>query len=127
MDLLAHHFWRSADDDKAVDYAMLAGEKAQRRWATTEALALFAGAGKRLGQMADMELNRRRRIDAVVKQSEIQFALGHHAEHVEALEAIRELVDAVGRSAPAGGLVLLGGLPSQPDRGPAGSRDPLLP
>ena len=38
--------------------------------------------------------NRLRRIDAVVKQAEIKFALGRHAEHVQALEAIRALVEA---------------------------------
>jgi tetratricopeptide (TPR) repeat protein len=41
--------------------------------------------------MDDGEANQRRRIDAVVKQSEIMFALGRHAEHVQALEAIRAL------------------------------------
>ena len=33
------------------------------------------------------------RTDAVVKQSETMFALGRHAEHVKALEAIREVVE----------------------------------
>src|SRR5262249_18767322 len=38
--------------------------------------------------------NRLRRIDAVVKQAEIKFALGQHAEHVKALEEIKDLVQA---------------------------------
>ena len=41
VELLAYHFGRSAEDEKAVDYAILAAEKAQRRWANTEALAQF--------------------------------------------------------------------------------------
>ncbi len=95
-ELLAYHFARSAEAEKAVDYAIVAGEKAQRRWANTEALAHFESALKRLETMEDTEANRLRRIDAVVKQSEIMFALGRHAEHVRALEAIKEIVESVG-------------------------------
>jgi class 3 adenylate cyclase/tetratricopeptide (TPR) repeat protein len=95
VELLAYHFGRSAEDDKAVDYAILAAEKAQRRWANTEALALFEAAQARLVSMPDVEENRLRRIDAVIKQAEVKFALGRHAEHVEALEGIKDLVDAV--------------------------------
>jgi tetratricopeptide (TPR) repeat protein len=91
VELLAYHYGRSAEADKAVDYAIRAGEKAQRRWASAEALAHFQAALKRLDGMDDGEANQRRRIDAVVKQSEIMFALGRHAEHVQALEAIRAL------------------------------------
>jgi tetratricopeptide (TPR) repeat protein len=95
LELLAHHFERSGEDDKAVDYAILAAEKAQRNWANTEALVLFEAALKRLGAMPDSHENRLRRIDAVVKQAEVKFALGRHAEQVQALEAIHDLVDAV--------------------------------
>jgi predicted ATPase len=88
VELLAHHFAFSADADKAVDYAIQAGEKAQRRWANAEALAHFESARTRLDTMRpDSEANRLRRIDAVVKQAEVMFALGRHAEHVAALES----------------------------------------
>jgi class 3 adenylate cyclase/tetratricopeptide (TPR) repeat protein len=93
VEILAYHFERSGDDERAVDYAILAAGKAQRRWANTEALSLLEAALKRLGTMPDSEANRHRRIDAVVKQAEIKLALGRHAEHVQALEAIRPLVD----------------------------------
>ncbi len=95
VEILAYHYEHSAEDEKAVDYAILAAEKAQRRWANTEALALFEGALKRLASMPDTEPNRLRRIDAVVKQAEVKFALGRHAEHVQALEEIHGLVDTV--------------------------------
>jgi len=95
VELLAYHFARSAEAEKAVDYAIEAGEKAQRRWATPEALAHFDSALKRLDTMPDSEPNRLRRIDVVVKQSEIMFALGRHAEQVRALEAIKETVQSV--------------------------------
>jgi class 3 adenylate cyclase/tetratricopeptide (TPR) repeat protein len=96
VELLAHHFERSGEDEKAVDYAIRAAEKAQRRWANTEALALFEMALRRVAAMPDTAANRLRKIDAVVKQAEVKFALGRHAEHVQALEEIKALVDAVG-------------------------------
>ena len=95
VELLAYHYEHSGEDEKAVDYAILAAEKAQRRWANSEALTLFDGALKRLGTMPDTAPNQLRRIDAVVKQAEVKFALGQHAEHIQALEGIRDLVDAV--------------------------------
>jgi class 3 adenylate cyclase/tetratricopeptide (TPR) repeat protein len=96
VELLAYHYARSDETEKAVDYAILAAEKAQRRWANLEALAHFEAALLQLGAMPDTLPNRRRRIDAVVKQAEVKFALGRHAEHIEALESIRPLVEEVG-------------------------------
>jgi len=95
VELLAYHFGRSAEAEEAVDYAIAAAAKAQRRWANTEALSHFESALKRLEAMPDTEPNQRRRIDAIVKQAEIKFALGRHAEHVQALERIKTLVDHV--------------------------------
>ncbi len=96
VELVAYHFGRSAEGEKAVDYSILAAEKAQRRWASTEALAHFEAAVKRIESMPDTTPNRLRRIDAVVKQAEIKFALGRHAEHIQALEEIREAVEGIG-------------------------------
>ena len=93
VELLVHHFGRGGEDEKAVDYGIRAAEKAQRHWAYTEAVNHFDGALTRLAAMPDTEPNRLRRIDAVVKQAEIRFALGQHAEHVHTLEAIRHLVE----------------------------------
>src|SRR5262249_12898850 len=63
--------------------------------ANVEALAQFEAALARLASMADTDANRLRRIDAVIKQAEVKFALGRHAERVGALEGIKDLVDAV--------------------------------
>ena len=95
-ELLAYHFGRSEASAKAVDYGILAAEKAQRRLAHAEALTHFDGALERLVVMPDSEANRRRRIDAVVKQAEVKFALDLHAEQVPALESIRDLVERAG-------------------------------
>ena len=127
VELLAYHFGKSAEGEKAVDYAILAAEKAQRRWANTEALAQFEAALKRVGTMPDTQPNRLRRIDAVVKQAEIKFALGRHAEHIQALEAIRDAGRSGRRSAAPRGLVLLGRVPAQPHRRSAGGAHRLLP
>jgi predicted ATPase len=43
-ELLALHFGRSDEAEKSVDYAILAAEKSQRRWANSEALAYFEDA-----------------------------------------------------------------------------------
>jgi class 3 adenylate cyclase/tetratricopeptide (TPR) repeat protein len=95
VELLAHHFGRSPEDERAVDYALLAAEKSQRRWANSEALAHFEAALTRLTAMPDTEANRLRRIDAVLKQGEVRFATGQHGEHLAGLESIRGLVDCV--------------------------------
>jgi tetratricopeptide (TPR) repeat protein len=96
IELLAYHFGRSGADEQAVDYALLAAAKAQRRWANTEAVAHFDAALRRLDAMKDTEANRLRRVDAVVNQAEVKFALGQHREHIHALESIRPLVNQAG-------------------------------
>lgn len=95
LELLAFHFARAAEPEKAVDYAILAAQKAQRRWANSEALAYFDGALQRLDGMPDTAQNKLRRIDAVLNQAEVKYALGRHAEHIRALEEIRSIVDDV--------------------------------
>jgi class 3 adenylate cyclase/tetratricopeptide (TPR) repeat protein len=91
-ELLAFHFGRSNEAEKAVDYAILAAEKSQRRWANSEALAYFNDALHRLETMPDTKSNRLRRIDAVLKQAEPMFALGLHTESIRALEGIHQIV-----------------------------------
>jgi transcriptional regulator with AAA-type ATPase domain/tetratricopeptide (TPR) repeat protein len=95
VELLAHHYGRSGLDEHAVDYGILAGEKAARRWATTEARAAFTTALGRLDRMPRSDSNLRRRLDAVLKQSEIRFALGEHRAHLQGLAAVRDIVERV--------------------------------
>jgi tetratricopeptide (TPR) repeat protein len=93
LQLLAHHFGRSSEDEEAVDYALLAADKAQQRWAITETLSLLEGVLQCLQTMPDTASNRLRRIDAVLKQGEMKFAIGRHVEHIESLEGMRTLID----------------------------------
>jgi class 3 adenylate cyclase/tetratricopeptide (TPR) repeat protein len=92
-ELLALHFGRSKEAEKAVDYAILAAQKSQRRWANTEALAYFSDALRLLDALPDTEPNRLRRVDAVLNQAEVKYALGRYNEHIRALEEIRGVVD----------------------------------
>jgi class 3 adenylate cyclase/tetratricopeptide (TPR) repeat protein len=94
-ELLALHFGRSDESEKAVDYAILAAEKAQRRWANREALSYFNDTLRRLDAMPDTEANRLRRVDAIIKQAEVKFALGQHLEHIQALDQIRGVVEGI--------------------------------
>ncbi len=95
-ELLALHFGRSDDAEKAVDYAIAAAEKAQRRWANSEALGYFTDALSRLEALPDTRSNRLRRIDAVLKQAEVKYALGQYSEQIQALDSIRSIVEATG-------------------------------
>ena len=93
VELLAHHFGRSEDAEKAVDYAIMAGEKAQRHWANAEALAHFAIALARLDALPENPATSLRRIDAVLRQGEVRFAVGQHVEQRTLLEQIGPLVE----------------------------------
>jgi class 3 adenylate cyclase/tetratricopeptide (TPR) repeat protein len=92
-ELLALHFGRSDEAEKAVDYAIAAAEKSQRRCAYSEALSYFDDALHRLDAMPEAKPNRLRRLDAVIKQAELKLALGRHAEHIGALDDIRAMVE----------------------------------
>jgi len=92
-ELLALHFGRSDEAEKAVDYAITAAQKSQRRWANSDALAYFSDALRRLDGMPDTEPNRLRRIDAILYQAEVNYALGRYDEHIRSLEEIRGIVD----------------------------------
>ncbi len=93
VEVLARHFGLSPDDDRAVAYALRAAEKAQRRWANAEAIRHFDSALQRLARGPDTPASRRRRVEALVKQSEVRFALGEQAQHLQALQDIGPLVD----------------------------------
>ena len=95
VELLALHFGRSDEAERAVDYAIAAAEKSQRRWANNEALTYFTDALHRLDRLPDTAANRLRRIDAVINQAEVKFALGQHIEHIQSLDQIRVIIDQI--------------------------------
>jgi DNA-binding NtrC family response regulator/tetratricopeptide (TPR) repeat protein len=95
VELLAHHYLRSPLDERAVDYGILAAEKAGRRWANTEARTAFTTVLGRLDRMPRTQANLLRRLDAVLKQSEIRFALGEHHAQLQGLAAVHDVVEQV--------------------------------
>lgn len=92
VELLAHQFSESDDDAKAVAYATRASQRAQARWANTEALAFADAALRRLQAMPASESTRVQQIDLVIQQAEVRFALGQHAQQLAALEEVGRLV-----------------------------------
>ncbi len=93
-ELLSLHFGRSDEAEKAIDYAILAARKSQRRWANSDALTYFNDALRRLDEIPDSDANRLRRIDAVLDQAEVNYALGRYADHILSLEKIQGIVEA---------------------------------
>jgi class 3 adenylate cyclase/tetratricopeptide (TPR) repeat protein len=95
-ELLALHFGHSDDAEKAVDYAILAAEKAGRGWANREALTYFDGALRRLDNMPVTAANRLRRADTILKQAEVNYALGQYVQQIHALESIPDIIEETG-------------------------------
>jgi len=95
VELLAHHYSRSTLDEQAVDYGLLAAGKAARRWATAEARTGFTGVLGRLDRMPQSRDNQLRRLDAVLQQCEIRFALGEHRVQLQGLAAVRDIAEQV--------------------------------
>jgi tetratricopeptide (TPR) repeat protein len=93
---VTHHLGYTTEDEKYVDYALLAAGKLQRRAAHQEVLELLDSALERLARMPGTAANRRRRVDAVLAQREARFALGQHREHIENLRAIAGEVEETG-------------------------------
>jgi class 3 adenylate cyclase/tetratricopeptide (TPR) repeat protein len=98
-ELLAHHFGLSDRDDEAVAYGLLAAGMAQRRGANEIALDYFKSVTRRIETMPDTPANKGLKIDTVIGQAEVMFALGRQSEHVQTLEAIRPIVEECGDDA----------------------------
>ena len=127
VELLGHHFGRSAEDDKAVDYAIRAGEKAQQRWANTEALAAFeirshapGYDARHRGQSAAPDRRDHRPGRDQVRPRPSRRARPDAGGHPRAGRRVC-------RSAAPGRVVLLGGISPQPHGRAAGDLDRLLP
>ncbi len=116
VELLAYHFGASAEAEKAVDYALLRRREVPAAMGECRGARLLRERAQRLETMPDTPENRLRRIDAVVKQAEVKFALGRHAEHVEALEGIKDLVDACADPPRRATWYYWTGIPPQPHR-----------
>ncbi len=90
-EVLAYHYGRSANADKAVEYLDRANQKASRLNAMVEAKAHFVEAMRLLDELPDTEANRRRRVTLLVNQILVflrLFQLGEYYEHLTRFEPV---------------------------------------
>jgi len=84
-ELLAYHYGRSANTDRALQYLDLANQKAARLNAMEEAKAYFDEAMTLLDALPETEENRQRRISLLVNQGIVFFLLLRHPEYYDLL------------------------------------------
>jgi len=84
-ELLAFHYGRSANTDKAVDYLDLANQKASKVHAMEEAKAYFDEAMGHLDTLPETEENRQRRISLLVNQGIVFLLLFKSPEYYDLL------------------------------------------
>jgi class 3 adenylate cyclase/tetratricopeptide (TPR) repeat protein len=97
-ELLAYHYGRSANADKAVQYLDLANQKAAKLNAMEEAKAYFDEAMARLDSMPENEENRHRRISLLVNQGEPFFLLLKYPKYYELLTRFEPMAQGLGNS-----------------------------
>jgi class 3 adenylate cyclase/tetratricopeptide (TPR) repeat protein len=84
-EVLAFHYGRSDNKDKAIEYIDLASQKAVELSAMEEAMAYFNEAMKLLDELPDNKLNQKRRISFLVKQWPAFLLLLKRVEQYELL------------------------------------------
>jgi class 3 adenylate cyclase/tetratricopeptide (TPR) repeat protein len=84
-ELLAYHYGRSANADKAVQYLDLANQKAAKLNAMEEAKAYFDEAMVLLDALPETEENQQRQISLLVNQGIVFFLLIRHPEYYDLL------------------------------------------
>jgi len=84
-ELLAYHYGRSANTDKAVQYLDLANQKAAKLNAMEQAKVYFDEAMALLDTLPETEENRQRRISLLANQGIVFFLLLRHPEYYDLL------------------------------------------
>ena len=84
-EVLAFHYGRSDNKDKAIEYIYLASQKAVELSAMEEAMAYFEEAMKLLDELPDDKLNQKRRITFIINHWLTFFLLLKRAEQYELL------------------------------------------
>jgi tetratricopeptide (TPR) repeat protein len=111
-ELLAHHYTRSDNTEKALEYLCLANQKAAKVTAMEEALTYFDEAMKLLDTLPETKENQERRISLLVNQWLVFFLLLKSPEYLELLTRYEPI--AVGLSNPELlGLFYFGMVPSE--------------
>lgn len=94
--ILFHHYFRSSRADKAVQYALLAGERAARLYANTEASAYFKDAMDIVKSLPVSTESQRWQIDAILGQVGAGSAPGDIKRDRVNLEEACELAERLG-------------------------------
>ncbi|HEV8474805.1 MAG TPA: AAA family ATPase [Methylomirabilota bacterium] len=92
-DGLARHYARSARDDKAVEYLRKVAERSMRAYANAEAIETLEQAQARAARLPD---SARLQVELALLRVEALFLLGRFRDCLEALEAQRAAVAALG-------------------------------
>ena len=79
LPLIAYHFSRSNDGEKAFTYSMRAGDRAERLYARAEATTHYLGALATARTLPDPKRARQAQVDAIVRLA----AVAHTREHME--------------------------------------------
>ena len=95
-ELLAYHYGRSANTDKAVEYLDLANQKAARLNAMEEAKTYFDEAMELLDTMPETEVNQQRRISLLVNQGIVSFLLFKSPEYYDLLTRYEPMARGLG-------------------------------
>ena len=90
-EVLAHHFSRANNREKASHYLTMAGKKAKEIFATEEAFRFFNEALRCLDEMPKTKTNDERKIDILFDTENIYDAIGKREEQKKVLEAIIDL------------------------------------
>ena len=103
-ELLAHHFTRSANMNKAVEYLDLANQKAIKIHALEEAKSYFDEAIELLNTLPNTEANRQRQISLLVKQVVVFRLLFKFPEYFDLLTRYELMANELGNPGLQGAL-----------------------
>jgi tetratricopeptide (TPR) repeat protein len=95
-ELLAYHYTRSANTDKAVEYLDLANQRAAKANAMAEAYAYFAEAMRLLDSLPTTERNQQRRTTLLVNQPTVMVLLAKFPEYYELLSRYEPIAAGLG-------------------------------
>ena len=95
-ELLAYHYGRSANTDKAVEYLDLANQKAAKLNAMEEAKTYFDEAMELLDTLPETEENRQRRISLLVNQGIVFLLLFRSPEYYDLLTRYEPMARGLG-------------------------------
>jgi tetratricopeptide (TPR) repeat protein len=85
-EMLAHHYSKSENWDKAYEYLKLAGEKATRSYSNWEAFRFYKEAIKALSQLPDIEENKRRQIEVRLLMESPMPLVGYPEDSLQIIE-----------------------------------------